>query len=208
MDWVVLPKGVLLGLSIAAPVGPIGVLTIRRTIGDGFKMGFATGLGAATADATYGMVAAFGLTAIMSMLTDHGNAIRLVGGVTLLAIGLRGMFQGWSAGSVEASAAGRVLTPAGSYAQPVARTLTNPMTIIAFIGMFAGIGISSSGADVATAVALVVGVAIGSAAWWLFLAFLVSRIRHRLSADAIRLINVGSSAIIVAFGMAALFAAR
>src|SRR4029078_551263 len=107
-----------------------------------------------------------------------------------------------------AAAAGRVLTPAGSYAQTVGLTLTNPMTIIAFIGMFAGIGISSSGADVATAVALVVGVAIGSAAWWLFLAFLVSRIRHRLSADAIRLINVGSSAIIVAFGMAALFAAR
>jgi threonine/homoserine/homoserine lactone efflux protein len=66
MDWVVLPKGVLLGLSVAAPVGPIGVLTIRRTIGDGFRMGFATGLGAATADATYGLVAAFGLTATPS----------------------------------------------------------------------------------------------------------------------------------------------
>ena len=82
------------------------------------------------------------------------------------------------------------------------------MTIIAFIGMFAGVGISSSGADVATALALVGGVAIGSAAWWLFLTLLVSRIRHRLSPDAIRLINLGSSAIIVAFGMAALLAAR
>jgi len=208
MDWVVLPKGVLLGLSIAAPVGPIGVLTIRRTIGDGFRMGFATGLGAATADATYGMVAAFGLTAIMSVLTEHGDAIRLVGGVMLLAIGLRGILQGWSAGPVEVTAAGRVLTPAGSYAQTVGLTLTNPMTIIAFIGMFAGVGISSGGADVATALALVVGVAIGSAAWWLFLTLLVSRIRHRLSPDAIRLINLGSSAIIVAFGMAALLAAR
>ena len=208
MDWVVLPKGVLLGLSIAAPVGPIGVLTIRRTIGDGFRMGFATGLGAATADATYGMVAAFGLTAIMSVLTEHDDAIRLVGGVMLLAIGLRGILQGWSAGPVEVTAAGRVLTPAGSYAQTVGLTLANPMTIIAFIGMFAGVGISSSGADVATALALVVGVAIGSAAWWLFLTLLVSRIRHRLSPDAIRLINLGSSAIIVAFGMAALLAAR
>ena len=91
MEWLILPKGMLLGLSIAAPVGPIGVLTIRRTIGDGFRMGFATGLGAATADTTYGLVAAFGLTAIMSVLTNHAGLIRLVGGLVLLVIGLRGI---------------------------------------------------------------------------------------------------------------------
>ena len=208
MDWVVLPKGMLLGLSIAAPVGPIGVLTIRRTIGDGFRMGFATGLGAATADATYGLVAAFGLTAIMAALTEHGDAIRLVGGVMLLAIGFRGIWQSRIAGSVQAAEVGRVLTPAGSYAQTVGMTLTNPMTIIAFIGMFAGVGISAGGADVPNALALVIGVALGSAAWWLFLAFTVSRIRHRLSPGAVQLINVGSSVIIVAFGMAAIIAAR
>ncbi len=93
MDWLILPKGVLLGLSIAAPVGPIGVLTIRRTIGDGFRMGFATGLGAATADATYGLIAAFGLTAIMTLLTDHADLIRLVGGVMLLVIGGRALWH-------------------------------------------------------------------------------------------------------------------
>ena len=208
MDWLILPKGMLLGLSVAAPVGPIGVLTIRRTIGDGFRMGFATGLGAATADTTYGLVAAFGLTAIMSVLTDHADLIRLVGGLMLLVIGLRGIWQGRSAVHVDAAAARRTLTPAGSYAQTVGLTLTNPMTILAFIGMFAGVGISSGDGRLLSALALVLGVGLGSAAWWLFLAFTVSRIRHRLPERAMRLINIGSSTVIAAFGVAAVIAGR
>jgi threonine/homoserine/homoserine lactone efflux protein len=208
MDWLILPKGMLLGLSIAAPVGPIGVLTIRRTIGDGFRMGFATGLGAATADATYGLVAAFGLTAVMSVLTDHANLIRLVGGLMLLVIGLRGIWHGRSAVGADAVAVRRTLTPAGSYAQTVGLTLTNPMTIVAFIGMFAGVGISSGDGKLLSALALVLGVGLGSAAWWLLLAFSVSRVRHRLPDGAMRIINIGSSSVIVAFGVAAVIAAR
>jgi threonine/homoserine/homoserine lactone efflux protein len=208
MDWVVLPKGLLLGVSIAAPVGPIGVLTIRRSISDGFRMGFATGLGAATADAIYGLIAAFGLTAVMAILTDHADAIRLVGGAMLLVIGVRALWHARSAATPAEARAGRVISPAGSYIQTVGLTLTNPMTILSFIGMFAGIGISSGGADVANAVALVIGVGLGSAAWWLFLASLTSRIRHRLPPATLRWINIGSALIIVSFGVAALAASR
>jgi threonine/homoserine/homoserine lactone efflux protein len=208
MDWVVLPKGLLLGVSIAAPVGPIGVLTIRRSISDGFRMGFATGLGAATADAIYGLIAAFGLTAVMAILTDHANSIRLVGGAMLLVVGARALWHVRSATTPAEARAGRVISPAGSYIQTVGLTLTNPMTILSFIGMFAGIGISSGGADVANAVALVIGVGLGSAAWWLFLASLTSRIRHRLSPGTLRWINIGSALIIVSFGVAALAASR
>jgi threonine/homoserine/homoserine lactone efflux protein len=207
MEWVVLPKGVLLGLSVAAPVGPIGVLTIRRTISDGFRMGFATGLGAATADATYGLIAAFGLTAIMAVLNDHADAIRLVGGVMLVVIGVRTLVQGRAAGNGHEFAAANVLTPARSYIQTVGLTLTNPMTILAFIGMFAGIGISSGGADIPNALALVLGVGTGSAIWWLGLAFVVSRIRHRLSTSVVQAINVSSALIIVGFGVAAMITA-
>jgi threonine/homoserine/homoserine lactone efflux protein len=208
MDWVNVPKGMLLGLSIAAPVGPIGVLTIRRTIGDGFRMGFATGLGAATADATYGLVAAFGLTAIMSVLTDHVDLIRLAGGLMLLVIGLRGIWQARMAVNPAEAVMRRTLTPAGSYVQTVGLTLTNPMTILAFIGMFAGVGISSGDGKLLSALALVLGVALGSAAWWLFLAITVSRVRHRLPHGAVRAINIGSSTVIVIFGVAAVIAAR
>jgi threonine/homoserine/homoserine lactone efflux protein len=207
MEWMVLPKGVLLGLSVAAPVGPIGVLTIRRTISDGFRMGFATGLGAATADATYGLIAAFGLTAIMAVLTDHADAIRLVGGVMLVVIGVRTLVQGRASVNGRAIAAENVLTPARSYIQTVGLTLTNPMTILAFIGMFAGIGISSGGADIPNALGLVLGVGIGSALWWLGLAFVVSRIRHRLSTSVVQVINVSSALIIVGFGVAAMITA-
>jgi threonine/homoserine/homoserine lactone efflux protein len=208
MDWLILPKGMLLGLSIAAPVGPIGVLTIRRTIGDGFRMGFATGLGAATADATYGLVAAFGLTAIMSVLTDHADLIRLIGGLMLLVIGLRGIWHGRSTVRTDEAVVRRSMTPTGSYAQTIGLTLTNPMTIVAFIGMFAGVGISPGEGRLVSALALVVGVGLGSAAWWLLLAYTVSRIRHRLPDGAMRFINIGSSTVIVAFGVAALIAAR
>jgi threonine/homoserine/homoserine lactone efflux protein len=207
MEWMVLPKGVLLGLSVAAPVGPIGVLTIRRTISDGFRMGFATGLGAATADATYGLIAAFGLTAIMAVLTDHADAIRLVGGVMLVVIGVRTLVQGRVSVNGRAIAAENVLTPARSYIQTVGLTLTNPMTILAFIGMFAGIGISSGGADIPNALGLVLGVGTGSAIWWLGLAFVVSRIRHRLSTSVVQVINASSALIIVGFGVAAMITA-
>jgi threonine/homoserine/homoserine lactone efflux protein len=208
MDWLILAKGMLLGVSIAAPVGPIGVLTIRRTIGDGFRMGFATGLGAATADTTYGLVAAFGLTGVMSVLTAQADLIRLVGGLMLGMIGLRGIWHGRAAVRADSAEVRRTMTPAGSYAQTVGLTLTNPMTIVAFIGMFAGVGISSGEGTLISALALVVGVGLGSVAWWLFLAFTVSRVRHRLPDEAMRLINIGSSTVIVALGVAALIAAR
>jgi len=204
MDWVVFPKGVLLGFSIAAPVGPIGLLTIRRTLSNGFRMGFATGLGAATADTIYGLIAAFGLTAIMTALTDRADAIRLIGGCMLLVIGIRGI-RAELRPHAEATAAQveAVRSAWASYAQTIGLTLTNPLTILSFVAMFAGVGISDEGGSVVGAIALVAGVAAGSSAWWLLLASIVSRIRHRLSKRSIRLINLGSNVIITGFGVVA-----
>ena len=104
----------------------------------------------------------------------------------LLVIGLRGIWQARMAVNTAEAEMRRTLTPAGSYVQTVGLTLTNPMTILAFIGMFAGVGISSGDGKLPSALALVLGVAIGSAAWWLFLAATVSRIRHRLPHGAVR----------------------
>ncbi len=206
MDWVIFPKGVLLGLSIAAPVGPIGGLTIRRAIDAGFRMGFASGVGAATADTIYGAVAAFGLTAVMTMLTNHADLIRLGGGVFLLVIGIRSLTGALRTIRSEHSAAGtRVESALGAWVQTVGLTLTNPMTILAFIAMFAGAGIGGGG--VLSALTLVAGVAFGSALWWLMLAGTLAAVRHRLPGQAVRLINVGSSAIIIGFGIVALIAA-
>jgi threonine/homoserine/homoserine lactone efflux protein len=204
----VLPKGLILGFSIAAPVGPIGLLTIRRTLTDGFRMGIATGLGAATADATYGMVAAFGLTAITSTLISNASAIRLVGGLILLAIGLRGVLQGVRTTTAAEASIARRSTTLGAYVQTIGLTLTNPLTIISFAGMFAGLGIAGGQDDLASAIGLVAGVGVGSAAWWFLLCGATSRLRARLPANAITVINLGSSLIIAGFGVAALIAAR
>ena len=208
MDPMVVPKGLLLGFSIAAPVGPIGVLTIKRTLADGFRMGIATGLGAATADASYGLVAAFGLTAITSTLVSNAGAIRLIGGLMLLAIGLKGILHSRRAGSVAETGQTQSATSLGAYVQTVGLTLTNPMTIISFIGMFAGLGITGGQDDFASAIGLVVGIGLGSAAWWFLLCGTTARLRSRLPSSAISAINLGSSLIITGFGVAALLAAR
>jgi threonine/homoserine/homoserine lactone efflux protein len=208
MDWIAFPKGFVLGLSIAAPVGPIGLLTIRRTLVDGYRIGLVTGLGAATADATYGLIAAFGLTAVMATLIDHTRLIRLIGGLALIYLGTRGIFHARRVASSAATVAIDPRRPWPTYAQAVGLTLTNPTTILSFIAMFAGIGIVKPGANLASSLALVIGVGMGSAAWWFFLCGLTARVRTRLSARAVSTINFASSGSILVFGLVALWAAH
>jgi threonine/homoserine/homoserine lactone efflux protein len=206
MEWSTFPRGFVLGLAIAAPVGPIGLLTIRRTLAHGFRIGLSTGLGAATADATYGLVAAFGLTAIMSALVDHADAIRVVGGLALLWLGATGVRKALQHRRLAAAV---VEDPPGAMAawlQTTALTLTNPATILSFIAMFAGIGIVKPGADVLSSLVLVLGVAVGSASWWFFLCGITTAIRGRLSDRAVNTINLVASGSIVVFGLVAIWA--
>ncbi len=134
-------RGLTLGLAIAAPVGPVGVLCIRRTLAEGRLAGLVSGLGAATADACYGLVAAFGLTFVSSRLIDWQDAIRLVGGLFLLYLGARTL----AAPVADQPAAGLAVQPAqrgllANYTSTLVVTLTNPMTILAFAAVFAGLG--------------------------------------------------------------------
>ena len=199
MNPEVLGRGVLIGFSIAAPVGPIGVLCIRRTLADGPAAGLATGLGAASADAIYGMVAAFGLTWITGLLLGGQAWIRIVGGAFLLYLGLRTFFA--RPGERPATASGAGL--AAAYASTFLLTLTNPMTILSFVAVFAALGLGTARTDPASAAALVLGVFAGSALWWLTLSGLVGAFRARFDARALRWVNRVSGAIIVAFGILA-----
>lgn len=194
MDFPLFGRGLVLGFSIAAVVGPIGVLCIRRTLATGFAIGFVSGLGAATADAAYAAVASFGITALASLLIDQRLWLRLVGGAFLLYLGLRTLRAAPASRAADLPATGVRL--AGAYSSTLALTLSNPMTIMSFAAIFAGIG--ASGSD------LVAGVFAGSAAWWLVLATLVSRLRARLDARWLRAINVASGALISAFGVQSL----
>jgi len=196
-------RGLIIGFSIAAPVGPIGILCIRRTLSEGRASGFLSGLGAATADALYGCVAGFGLTMISTFLVDQRFWIQLVGGVFLLALGVKTLRSAPAERAAAASGAGL----AASYVSTLFLTLTNPMTILSFAGIFAALGIADTGGDLSAAASLVLGVFIGSAAWWLLLSGGVGLLREKLSAGLLRWTNRLSGAILLVFGIVAVWQA-
>jgi threonine/homoserine/homoserine lactone efflux protein len=201
MDLSLFPRGLAIGLAIAAPVGPIGVLCIRRSLTDGRSVGLATGLGAATADALYAALAALGLTAIGQALSDQADLIRLVGGVALCLLGIRTVR---AAPVVVAESTGGRAQLAGAYATTIGLTLANPATILSFAAVFAGLGAARS--DGWSAAFLVAGVFLGSALWWLILSGGVGMFRGRVTPTLLRWVNAVSGAVLVGFGAVALVA--
>jgi threonine/homoserine/homoserine lactone efflux protein len=199
MDITVLVKGVVLGFSIAAPVGPIGVLCIRRTLAYGRGLGLATGLGAATADAIYGSIAAFGITFVSTLLIAQQTWLRLLGGAFLCYLGIRTLMAASSPveGSVQREGLG------GAYISTFLLTITNPLTIISFAAVFAGLGVSTGG-DYGSAALMVVGVFSGSALWWFMLSGGISLFRAKFSLQGLSWVNRVSGGIIMAFGVLAL----
>jgi len=200
MDIHLLLRGVLLGFAIAAPVGPIGVLCIRRTLAFGRITGLVTGLGAATADMCYGAVAAFGLAAVSSLLINQQHWIRLIGGAFLCYLGVTTIL----ARPASAAASARSGGLAAAYASTLALTLTNPLTIFSFAAIFAGLGFASTSTSYASAALLVLGVFLGSALWWLLLSTGVGLLRQRLDLAALRWVNRLSGMMILGFGVFAL----
>jgi threonine/homoserine/homoserine lactone efflux protein len=201
-DIPVLLKGWLLGFAIAAPVGPIGVLCIRRTLSDGRMIGFLSGLGAATADMIYGAIAAFGITAVQSILVSQQHWLQIIGGLFLLYLGVRTFFASPATEAAEANAShGRL----SAYLTTLALTLTNPATILSFTVVFAGLRLGQGGDAVAEAALLVVGVFLGSASWWLLLSGGVGLFRDRFTARWMVWVNRLAGLTILGFGVAALF---
>ena len=204
MDFSFLLRGLVIGFSIAAPVGPIGVLCIRRTLAEGRAAGLLSGLGAATADAIYGFIAGFGLTYVSNILVGYQSWIRLLGGLFLCYLGLR-TFASKPAESPDHVKGEGLLR---DYASTFLLTLTNPMTIISFAAVFAGLGIGSAAGDYGSATLLVLGVFAGSAAWWLILSGGVSLLRSKFSPMALGWVNKAAGIVILGFGVLAILSLR
>ena len=200
MEGSIFLRGLLLGLSIAAPVGPIGVLCIRRTLGAGIVSGIVSGLGAALADSLYGAVAAFGLTTLSALLLTYSDGFRLGGGLFLLYLGGKTFIARPAAVVPRNDAAGRLR----DFSSALFLTLTNPMTILSFTAIFAGLGFGGGQNGLHLAGWLVGGVFSGSLLWWVLLSSLVGRFRHRLDSAAFRLINRASGIILLGFGFISL----
>jgi threonine/homoserine/homoserine lactone efflux protein len=193
-------EGMIIGFAIAAPVGPIGVLCIRRTLAEGRTSGLVSGLGAATADALYGAVAALGLTFITALLIGGEAWLRLVGGAFLVFLGVRTFLARPAERAAPSASSGLP----GAYVSTLFLTLTNPTTILSFAAIFAGLGAGETNGDVLSAMVLVAGVFLGSAAWWFVLSGATSLLRARLSVRGLRWVNRVSGIVIAAFGVLAL----
>ena len=193
-------QGLLLGFSIAAPVGPIGVLCIRRTLAHGRLAGLLTGLGAATADAVYGSIAAFGLTAAASLLVGQGHWLRPVGAVLLGYLGSRTFVTPPATEVPAAAASGN----AHAYLTSLGLTLTNPMTILSFGAAYTGLGLGTRIANPLAAVSMVAGVFLGSVLWWVGLTTAVGWFRSRLGWKSMLWVNRFSGAVLLAFAAAVL----
>lgn len=211
-------QGFMRGMLIAIPVGPIGILCIRRTLASGQRVGLVSGLGAATADGVYGSIAGFGLTAVADFLTAQAFWLRVLGGLFLCYLGIstflaKPVAEGPAAAPAELKPAtageaeingklpNRLLT---AYFSTLVLTLANPATIFSFIAIFAGLGIVESGQDYAKSSVLVAGVFGGSACWWLFLSTSVSLFRTWLTPARLRWLNRVAGTALFVFGIVTL----
>lgn len=198
-------RGLLIGLSIAAPVGPIGVLCIQRTLDRGRLYGFMTGLGAATADGFYGFIAGFGLTIVSGFLVNQQTWIRLIGGLFLIYLGFKTFLKKPAERAVVAKRANNFFA---AYVSTVFLTLTNPLTILSFAAVFAGIGLGGTNRSYVSAAILVLGVFAGSALWWFFLSGGVNLLRGKFTPGWLLWINRVSGSMLTLFGVFALISLK
>jgi threonine/homoserine/homoserine lactone efflux protein len=198
MEPILFLKGMIIGFAMAVPIGPVGVLCIRKTLAEGHAHGMIIGIGAATADALYGSIAAFGLTVISDLIASQRFWLRLVGGAILLILGVR-TFRAKRKEQIFPWVGKGFL---GTYISAVILVLTNPVTIFAFIAVFAAFGLGL-GHSMASTVMLVVGVFVGSGLWFLTLSFVATSFRKKLDAGGLKWVNKIAGVLIIISGLAA-----
>lgn len=197
-DIALFAKGAALGLSVSAPLGPIGVMCIRETLAHGMRSGFAVGLGAATADMLYAVVAAFGLTAVAEGVAPLAVPLRVVAGGILVWLAVRA-FR--APAGVVTPVVGRTAT--FSFITSFTLLISNPAAIVVFSGVFIGLGLTASGYTPASAAAVVAGVVTGAVTWWALLSGSVTALRARITPSVLRSVNVASGVALGAFAIVA-----
>lgn len=201
MELAFFVKGALLGFSMAAPVGPIGILCIRKTLQYGRFSGLFSGLGAAAADTFYGLLAAFSLTFLSDFLAQQQFSLRLLGGLFLGFLGCRTFFTP-PLDPTDARVSHKTLL--ADFVSTFFLTLSNPITLLSFVAFFAGLGLVNVSDKYIDAAILVIGIFLGSSFWWLILSEGITLFRSRMSQPIMTWINRIAGMIIATFGLAAL----
>ena len=199
MELVFFLKGLIIGFAMEVPIGPLGVMCIRKTLAEGHSRGLIIGLGAATVDSPYGGIGAFGLNFISDVITDQHVWLRLVGGGLLLFLGIR-TFRAKRKDSVVPFEKKGWL---GSYISSFLLALTNPVTIFAFVAVFAAFGLGHQ-LTIISACILVLGVFIGTSLWFLILSYIATVFKKKLDSGGLKLVNKIAGVLIILSGVAAL----
>lgn len=199
MELTLLLKGIVIGFAMAVPIGPIGIICIRKTLTEGRMRGLIIGLGAATADMLYGSIAAFGLTIISDTLLSQRVWIRLAGGALLLYLGVRTFRARPKDPKIEIQNSGRLR----SYFTTIFLTLTNPLTVFAFLAVFAALGLGN-GLSLFSSSVLVAGVFAGSFLWFLSLSSGATFFRKKLDLVGMRWVNKIAGILIIISGVIAI----
>ena len=189
-------KGLLAGLVIAAPVGPVNVLCLRRTLSKGWKSGLVSGFGAAAADASYGVIAAFSVRGVIQFLRAEEAPIKLIGGLLLIGLGIRY----WLRPATGMSGSGADQEGRTDFASAFLLTLANPTTILSFLAVLAALGTAAPGDHPVTAL-VVAGIFSGSMAWWILLVSSAQRLRDRFDESRMRWMNRAAALAIGGFGV-------
>lgn len=192
-------KAIILGFSLAAPVGPIGLLVISRTVRKGRLYGFVSGLGATFADGVYGCIAGFGFGAIMRFLLTHSNTIKPIGFVIMCLVGIKIFFSKTHFKKIKANDSKNLI---GAFTSVFFLTLSNPITILFFIALFSGLGLHV-GDSYFSIFTFIIGVLLGSATWWIILSSVTGVLRHKMSEKTISVINKISGTALVIFAIIA-----
>jgi threonine/homoserine/homoserine lactone efflux protein len=201
MDLGLFIQGIIIGLTLAVPVGPISLVCIHRTVANGRLHGILSGLGVATSDSFYAAVAFLGLTAVSGLIIGHQTLFRLLAGIALILVGIR-VFQSVPRAISEDDGQEPYLR---DYLSLLAIAGANPLTIIFFIMILPGFGVVAQGTTLIAAVPFVAGVFLGSALWWIILCGSLGTVRSRLSARNLRRINQASGILVTCFGAGMLF---
>lgn len=200
-------NGVAIGMAVAAPIGPVNLIVIRRTLRYGALNGFLSGGGAAAGDALFAVVAAFGITQAIEFVLRVETLLQIVGGLFLLGLGLRTWFSKPHTHEEPADniSAAMAAATARVFAITFVLTITNPATMLGFIAIFGGVaGLASAGDDYVHAATVVVAVAAGSLIWWASVSSFVSLFRARMTDRLLGLVNRVSGGLIVVFGVVVL----
>ena len=200
MYWQLIVWGVVIGVAVAAPIGPINLMAIRNTLTHGFWAGLFTGTGAVLGDGTFAVFAAFGITAVSEFIIGYATWIQAIGGAILTVVGLRIMRSQPQVTGLDGEA--KRLRPGALVVSTYVLTITNPATMMGFLAIFGGVGnLVSRPGDYAGAGAMVAAVMFGSFLWWLTVSWFASLFRRRIAENGLRVVNLVSGAVIVCFGL-------